>query len=226
MQKKTIIIISFISAILSLIYVLLNYYGFIRYMGLYMFPVEGYSKNYKNLDKIGKDRTIISLTATPEQMKKLSTVIKSLLDQTVRVDLISVTVPYGDKYKLPKELEGTVSLFRCGKNRSLLNCLSPVVSRENESTTKIITVGTDTIYGKDFIETLLEESEKNPDAIIYSSGDAKDNIDISKGVVFCTKLFNKDFIDEGDIGGNEWVNTYFKDTPRKWVNYNENYKRV
>ena len=93
MEKKTIIIISLISAIFSLIYILLNYFGVIRYFGLYFSPVEKYIKKYKNLDKIGEHKIIISLTETPEQIKKITPTIKSLLDQTVKVDLISIVIP-------------------------------------------------------------------------------------------------------------------------------------
>ena len=219
MKKKTIIIISLVSAVISLIYVLLTYFGLTRYIGLYMFPTEGYSKHYKNLDKIGKHKTVISMTATPKQMNKLTHTIKSLLDQTVKVDIISVIVPYGDQYRLPKELNDSVSVFRCGSNQGLLNCLLPAVMRESESTTRIITLGAGTAYGKDFIEMLLEESDKNHDKIIYVNN--KNYMDLTKGIIFSTKFFNEDFVDipkEG-VNGNKWINDYFKDKKKKRINY-------
>ena len=225
MEKRTIVIISLVSAIFSLIYVLLNYFGFVRYTGLYIFPVEGYAKNYKNLDKIGKHRTVISITTTPEQMKKLTPVIKSLLDQTVRVDLISISVPYGDKYKLPSKLENSVSIFRCGQDKGDLNCILPVIMREGESTTRIITLGVDKIYGKDFIETLLEASEKNPDKIIYENN--TDYIDLTKGVVFSTSFFDEKALDAPKgADPNKWINTYFKSFPKEKIQYGENYKSL
>lgn len=225
MEKKTIIIISLISAVLSLIYVLLNYFGLTRYAGLYMFSIEGYVNNYKNLDKIGENRTIISLTTTPEQMKQLTPTIKSLLDQTVRVDLISVIVPYGNQYKLPSKLEKSVSIFRCGEDKGELNCILPAILREGESTTKIITLGAGKVYGKDFIETLLEESEKNPTKIIYNNN--KDYINITKGVVFSTSFFDENFLNvPKDIDANKWINDYFKSFPKEKINYRENYKSI
>ena len=121
MEKKTIIVISLVSAIFSLIYVLLTYFGLTRYVGLYMFSTEGYSKKYKNLDKLGKYKTIISMTATPKQMEKLTHTIKSLLDQTVRVDLISIVVPYGNNYRLPDELKSSVVVIRCDKDQGMMN---------------------------------------------------------------------------------------------------------
>ena len=113
----------------------------IRYTGIYLFPVENYTKNYKNLDKISDNRTIISLISTPDQMKNLTPTIKSLLDQTVKVDLISIIVPYGNKYKLPNKLKNAMSVFRCGENKGELNCLITAITRETESTTRIITLG-------------------------------------------------------------------------------------
>lgn len=225
MEKKTIIIISLFSAVFSLIYVLLNYYGIIRYICLYMFSIEEYTKNYKNIDKIGKHKNIISLTATPKQMNELSHVIKSLLDQTVRVDLISVVIPYGDNYRLPNDLKNLVSVFRCGQDQGLLNCLIPAVIRESESTTRIITLGADKVYGKDFIETLLEESEKYPDKIIYENN--KDDIDLNKGVVFSTEFFTEDFLNvPKGMNGNNWVNEYFYNFPKHIIKYGENYKSL
>jgi len=225
MEKKTIVTISLVSAVISLIYVLLNYYGIIRYTGLYMFPIESYTKSYSKLDKIGKHRTVISLTATPDQLINISPTIKSLLDQTVKVDLISVIVPYGSKYKLPSKLKDSVSLVRCGEDNNTLNCLIPAVMRENESTTRIVTLGSNKIYGKDFIEELLEASEKNPDKIVYENN--TDKINIEKGVVFMTSFFKDDFIDVPDgVGSNKWVNDYFKDFPKYKIEYNENYKSL
>lgn len=225
MEKKTIIVISLVSTIFSLIYVLLTYFGLTRYIGLYMFSIERYAKNYKNIDKIGKYKTIISMTATPKQMKKLTHTIKSLLDQTVRVDHISIVVPEGNNYKLPEELKKYVMIFRCSKDQGLMNCIIPAVMREEESTTRIITLGAGKAYGKDFIEILLEESEKNSEKIIYSND--KDYMDLTKGIVFSTMFFKKDFLTPSkDLKGNEWINYYFKGFPKKRISYMENYKSL
>lgn len=226
MEKKTIIIISLISAIISLIYVILKYYGLIRYVSIYLYPIESYSKNYKNLDKIGKNRIIISLTATPEEMKNLTPVINSLLDQTVKVDLISCTIPEGNEYKIPNKINDYISIFRCGEDKGLLNSIIPVVMREYESTTRIITLGASKIYGKDFIEILLEESEKHPEKIIYANF-KNGYIDLASGVVFSTQFFDEKFINHPKkCDSNEWINEYFKNFPKQNIKYNENYKSI
>jgi hypothetical protein len=225
MEKRTIIIISLVSAVLSLIYVLLSYYGLTRYFILYLFPINGYLENYKKLDKIGKNRTIISMTATPEQMKKLTNTVKSLLDQTVKVDLISLILPNGNDYKLPNELKNYVSVFRCDQNQGMLNCLSTAIIRESDSNTCIITLGAGTVYGKDFIETILEEYEKNTEKIVYVNN--KNYMDLTKGIIFSTNFFNEDFLEvPKDVNGNKWINDYFKDFQQKRINYIDNYKSI
>lgn len=222
MEKKTIIIISIISAIFSLVYMLLNYFGLLRYLALYIYPVESYSKNYKNLDKIGSNKTVISLTVSKDQLNNLTHCLKSLLDQTVKVDLISVIIPYGTNYKTPNEIKNSISVFNCGKDNGTLNCLLTAVTREAESTTKIITLEGNKIYGKDFIETLLEESNKNPNSIIYSNN--SNIIDLKKGVVFKTDFFKTDFLDVPDkVNYLSWINTYFKNHPKIQISYSENY---
>ena len=155
MERKTIILISLIAAIISMIYVILDYFGIIRYIKLYLYSPEQYIKDYKKLDKIYKDKVVISLTTTPDNMKKLKPVINSLLDQTVQVDLISLCIPEGNnEYKLPSELKDAVAIFRCGNDQEL-NPLISTIMREGESTTSIIVLGDNYVYGKDFVETLI-----------------------------------------------------------------------
>ena len=89
MEKKTIIIISVVSIIISLIYILLNYFGLLRYMGMYLYSPSTFGEAYKKLDEGDKNnRIVISLTTTPENLKNITPVINSLLDQTVKVNLI------------------------------------------------------------------------------------------------------------------------------------------
>ena len=227
MEKKTIIALSLISAVLSLVYILLSYFGFLRYSGMYIFSTQGYVDNYKNLDKIDeKNKVVISMTSTPEQMKNLSPVINSLLDQTVGVDLITLVVPKGPEYKLPVKLKDTLTVFRYGEKRDQLAPLFSTIMREGESTTKIIVLGDNKIYGKDFIEQLIDESNKNPDKIIYNNTDS-DLIDLKQGVIFKASFFSKDFFDvKKGTPSNVWVNDYFKKRGKVNVKYSENYKAL
>jgi hypothetical protein len=226
MEKKTIIILSLISAVLSFFYIILNYYGFLRYIGIKIFPVEKYFNNYKNLDKIHKDSKIVISIIVDSKVddinkKSLNSTIKSILDQTIAVDFISITLPKNSNYELPENLKKCgILLFKCSKDKGKLNCLISAVLREGESTTKIITLKDNVVYGKDFIETLLEESEKNPDTIIYVNSKS-DDIDLGKGSVLSTNFFNKDFVD--NIKTEKDLNVYLKYVPKKKISYTENY---
>lgn len=222
MKKKTIIIISMISAILSMIYLILQYFGLLRYIGLYLFSPENYINNYKKLDKIDDSRTVIAFTTT-QKIKKLTPVVMSLLDQTVKVDLISLIVPHGSRYKLQKNLKDAVMIFKTTRDKGELSPILSTIMREGESDTKIIILGDDSIYGKDFIELLIEESNKNPTKIIYVNN--KNYIDLKKGVIFKTNFFKNDFLKVGkNVDPNKFINEYFKNFPKKKINYFQNYK--
>jgi len=226
MDKKTIVAISLVSAIISLAYILLSYFGLVRYCGMYLFSTESYTKNYSKLDQVDKDkRVVISLTATEKEMKKLAPVIKSLLDQTVKVNLISVVVPYGKKYKLPPNLKNVVSVYRTRINYKDLNSVIPAALREGEATTQIIALGADKIYGKDFIEELLETAKKNPEHIVYCN--KGDEICIRKGVLFPIDVFTEEFFNlPTDTGSKDWVNNFFKGQKKTKIEYSENYRII
>ena len=224
MERKKIILISLVITIISMIYLLLDLFGFIRYIKLYMFSTTKYIKDYKNLNKNYKDKVVISLTTTPDNMKNIKYVINSLLDQTIKVDSILLCIPYGSEYKVPIELKDAVSIIRCGK-KGQLTPLNVAINNEGESTTKIIILGDNCIYGKDFIETLIETSNENPNDIICVGN----SINLKKGAVFNTDFFNVDFLDdniENTIIPFDKINNYFKNHKKKYIKYSENYKVV
>ena len=194
---------------------------------MYLFSTESYTKNYSKLDQIDKDkRVVISLTATEKEMKNLSPVIKSLLDQTVKVNLISVVVPYGKKYKLSPDLKDAVSVYRTIINYKDLNAVIPAALREGEATTQIITLGADKIYGKDFIEELLETAKKNPEHIVYSNNKGNE-ICIRDGVLFPIDVFTEDFFNlPKNTDNKEWVNNFFKNQKKTQIKYSENYGKI
>lgn len=231
MGKSTMIILSIISIILSLAYILLNYFGMIRYASLYIYSIESYSNNYKNLDQINRDnKTIISLI-TSNKINSLRHTVKSLLDQTVRVDLLSMILPDTSNYELPSDMTKIVALYKCGNEKVAsgnLNCLTSTISREGDATTKIITLGLGVIYGKDFIEILLEICEQNPNKIVYVDN-GNDLIDLEKGAVFNMSFFNEDFMDiPENVDSNDWVNQYFqnKAIDKVKVSYSQNYRTL
>jgi len=230
MQKKTIIILLTLSAVFSMFYILLSYYGFLRYISIHLYSTESYMNNYKNLDQINKQhKVVISIIACDEQLKNIKYVVKSLLDQTVKVNLISI-ITHDNNYVLPKELINTVAVYKCNKQKTRsgnLNSILSTIVREGDSTTKLITLEAGVVYGKDFIESLLEMEEKNPNCVVYVNKENYNYIELEKGVVFNMGFFDKDFIDiPTDVDGNKWVNTYInnKNIKKVKLDYNQNYK--
>ena len=155
MDKRTKIVIFLISTILSVAMTLLSYFGWIRYVTIYRRPLEKYIEEYNAPRKTKeKNRIIVSLTTTPDKVKKLSLVLKSLLDQTTRVDQIALNIPpdhKGHKYIIPEEYKKVVNVFKIGKDCGYVNGILPTIKREGECGTIIIVVNDDKIYGKDFI---------------------------------------------------------------------------
>jgi hypothetical protein len=186
--------------------------------------------NYKNLDQINKQhKVVISIIASDEQLKNIKYVVKSLLDQTVKVNLISI-VTSDNNYVLPKELINTVALYKCNKEKTRsgnLNCILSSIVREGDSTTELITLKAGIIYGKDFIESLLELKQKNPNCVVYVNSQNYNSIELEKGAVFNIGFFDKDFIDiPTNVSANEWVNRYInnKNIKKVKLDYNQNYK--
>jgi hypothetical protein len=167
MEKKTILIISLILSILSLLYFVTEYYGCHRYIKLHFDDTEVYLKNYTKLAKAAKDRTIVCFSATPEQMLTMKPFINSILDQTVRVDEIMLIIPYKNMGKVPEKFKKVLSIHGHSKNYDNAANLVCSVLTEPEAKTKIIIVEPNMVYSQDFVENMVEQSEKNPDKIIY-----------------------------------------------------------
>jgi hypothetical protein len=129
--------------------------------------MEHFSKNYLKLTKASKDdKIVISFTTTPEKLANLKPMLNSLLDQTVRVDQISMTIPDSKNYDIPPEYNNIINVFKCGKDYGVCNNIIPALLRERESDTMIIYLKDNQVYGKDVIESLVEESKKHPQSAI------------------------------------------------------------
>lgn len=223
MKKKTTITISLILTIISMIYMFLVYYGILRYVIVHFRDARYYSEGYTKLDKADEnERVVVSFTATEDRLEKLNPFINSLLDQTVRVDEIAMSIPYKHMGKVPKHLKKLISVYGYTKNYDDTGNLIPVILREGEALTKIIIVQDDMIYGKDFLEDMISVSEKNPKKIVYgkSSKDPKWGV-LIKPQFFDTKV--ADYIDGtgcgkwlGKCSKVEGVSANYSETYRSW----------
>lgn len=166
MSKKSKQIFYLILSVISLVYLILSYCGVFRYFGLHYFSIEKYIKNYQDLPKADKQRVIVSFQY--ESDKNLKTFINSILDQTVKVDDIGVTIPQNMLKNIPENMKKVLSTYSYDKDYDNAGNLVCSILREPESNTKIILVDPTIVYGEDFIEKMVEGSNKNPDKIIYA----------------------------------------------------------
>ena len=221
MKKRTIIILTTISIIISLGIILLTYFGIDRYTLLQIHKnneklTQKYIENYSKLEKHKiKDKVIISTYTTPERINKIRPMINSILDQTVKVDEIGIVIQEDKKYIFPDYLNKIVKFFPAGKDYGKGNKIIPILFKEKECNTTIIALDDNIIYGKDFIQTLLEERDKNPGFVIV---DNNHTCLLFKPENYGCEILKRD----RDIYDEKWFLENTKNS--KIINYYENYK--
>ena len=166
MSKTALYILSIVSAILSIIYSVLTYYGVTRFLRLKYGDksLQKHLENYKNIPKFSDNRVVVAFTTTPKRIHRIIPMIKSLLDQTARVDQILMVIPYkyqGQKYEIPEELKKVVTVVPLGCKYKNNSALVGALLREKDANTVVIALRDDIIYGADFIEQMTENIENN-----------------------------------------------------------------
>jgi hypothetical protein len=197
--------ITIISCILSIIVVVLAYYGIFRYMNLRNKECEHYASSYLSLPRVTSNgKVVVSMYAKKENLSKNIT-LKSILDQTVHPDQIIIITP-NDNLVIPEFLkkDSIIAKQLAGDMKSEAAFVVPL-STQKDADTKIIIVTDGIVYGPDFIESIVAESEKFPENVIFVEGyDAvkyvsgliqkSDNptfINTEYGVLIKSKMFNK-----------------------------------
>jgi hypothetical protein len=147
-------------------------YDFYRFLLIHINDIDDYIYDYQKLQKKCNSKIILSLTTTPKRIKNIEPVLKSLLDQTIKVDQIALNLPLkpncGKEYNIPKNYEKICNIFRCGKDYGSGTKFIPTLLREGDINTIIILLDDDYIYGKDFIEKLVDKSLNNQTKCIQS----------------------------------------------------------
>ena len=207
MEKRKVIIMTIISTIVSIIVILMSYFGITRYLMLHGQSSEPYIHRYSSLPSADKGKVVLAISTTPEKITKIKPMINSILDQTVRITQIILIIPHDDSYKLPSYLQKIVTLYPLGKEYgdNCCNTMVPMLLHEKECDTTIIALLDNVVYGKDFIETLLELSDKNPNTVLR---DTKNT----------AILFKPEYYDCSVIDTTDW----FKKS--KYIDYTENYR--
>jgi len=221
MEKSIKIILSFLLIFILLIIFLLFalYFGLARYICLrFKKTSEKYIQNYRNIVNHNYDgKVIISLKGDTESINKLRPTINSLLDQTIKVNQIFLILEGTDElgYDIPDYLRDVVNIIPGGKDYGEGNKIVPILLKEKECDTVIIALDNNVIYGKDFIQIMLNEMYKNPKTVLI---DSNNTCLLLKPSYFGCEILDRNK-DNYDI---DW----FRENSKNFmvINYTENYR--
>ena len=82
-MNKIVLLIGF--TLLSLVYAVFDYLECVRYCETYIYPMDSYLKNYKNITKL-KDipKIVITINTRADRINNIEPTLKSLLDQNYK----------------------------------------------------------------------------------------------------------------------------------------------
>uniref|UniRef100_A0A6C0H3D7 Glycosyltransferase 2-like domain-containing protein n=1 Tax=viral metagenome TaxID=1070528 RepID=A0A6C0H3D7_9ZZZZ len=218
MRRSTILVIIIVSTLFSLLLTFFSYFGYTRFLACHVNNSD--IENYRKLPRAADNKVVISFSVKPDKMNKLKPFINSILDQTVKVDLIAMIIPEGDttnKYDIPKYIKDVAAVFYAGRSYGNGTKIIPMLLREKECTTTIIALNENRVYGQDFIHSLLEESKSHPESILV---DKKGTFILARPEHFGCDVINR----EKDELDNNWF--LEKASHSKLFNYTENYNTI
>jgi hypothetical protein len=221
MEKNLKITLFFLSIIISILITTITYFGLDRYYTLQKDCSDKYIDNYKNLTKLD-DKIIISLSATDSNLENLRPMLNSLLDQTIRVDKIILNLPplsSGQTYTIPENYKKFLTRKNLLKDYGYGNNIIPTLLDEKNTDTKIIYLENNNIYGKDFIQKLVEESNKYPDNPIGVRDHTQEYSNLVKPKFFEGTVASSD---SSTVYDKNWIDSHLK-TNKIYMNYIENY---
>lgn len=211
------IITTIIMTILSLLFIILTYFGITRYLTLQLQSSDTYIKNYHKLPKSNAKKVNIVIYSDYKNINRLKPLINSILDQTIRVDRIFLVVTKQiTSDELPEYLNKIVTVLPAAKKYGgdFANSLIPMLLNEKNADTTIVSLKNNIVYGKDFIETIINMSEKIPKTAIL---DNKNNALVVKPNYYDSNIFDRNkYI---------YLDTWFiENIPSQYLKYSENYK--
>ena len=217
MKKKTIINLTFISVIFTTIYILVSYFGIVRYLLLHKYNCKDYTEQFNKLEQPEDTINIVLYTDKPN---KITPTINSLLDQTIKVNQIKVILPYKNNTNIQKDIKNTVWIQNVKKDRAELNAIVPALLQTENDNDILIIVKDDMIYGKDFVEDMIDAHKKHTDTIIYARQNKPNS-----GILIKPNFFKNDFVNTKNSTLRNFIEKY-KIVKTESINYFEIYKRL
>lgn len=189
MPKKSTIILSVVVSILSFVVTLLSFLEIKRYMAIKKSKVKAksYIEKYSTLSK-NNGKVVISMAVDNKDVGTAMPTLVSLLDQSVKVDRIYINLLPGQRYDIPQKVKDIAITYKSGKNYGCLSCLVPTLLRELDRETLILCVKPETVYGSDFVQTMVEEITSDDSEICI----AKNIVGKNCGFITRTSVFRND----------------------------------
>jgi hypothetical protein len=165
----------FLSIILSFYIAFFNFYDVGRYCSIRNAKtIEPYVEKYSNLQPFTENSVTVSFTLLNEKdITSIQPMIISLLDQTYKAHLILSIV---DKkfYVIPSNYDGnrflTIDAKENNDYKKFTNLVPIISGNHKEADEKVLVINNNhKIYGKDFIQQMVQESVKKPKTVIISN---------------------------------------------------------
>lgn len=201
--------------LIFIIVILCYYYGYYRFFILHYVDEMEYITNYRNISHHQMNtKVIVSVTTTPERIKYLKPMLKSILNQSVRIDEIALNIPSKYDIEIPDTIQHMSNIYRTGRDYGKATKCLPTIFREGDMNTIIIMLDDDYIYGYDFIKSILNLSAKYPNKALIGKGVflikpffiKEDIIDITKDKIDDESLLRYLKVDKIKINVHEYNN--------------------
>jgi hypothetical protein len=182
----------------------LSYLGIIRYYNILYTKSNKYIENYINVPHIENTKIIIISKLKTYSNIDIKPFINSLFDQTIHVDNIII---YNNDNRLDHLDNNIISVMKYNDN-SKYSHIDNIMNFEKEKYTIIIDLQENIIYGKDFIENIVDKF----------NSDKKVLIDKDKRFI----LFTPELINIDNMNKNKDIKQYV--TEYITTDYFKNYK--
>lgn len=191
MNKRVKIIIFLITFVLSFTYILMKFFQWDRFIltiNNTSTDIESVVEKYKDVKKHDNDENIVLCFILNRPIDEFMPVLRSVLDQTVRIDKINLldNVGYTKQNKDIHNLEKYINIIQW-KNPKISSDTFKMLEKDKNN--RLILLRDDIIYGTDFIEFMINN---------------KSCIDSQSGCFSITQAENKNNCIKVEYDGNNY----------------------
>jgi hypothetical protein len=133
---------------------------------------------------MGQFRIVGSMTTLPGRIHNIKIPIKSILSQTLKLDVLYIHIPQktlnGKTYNIPhnflSEYKDRIIINRIPQDFGPITKLAPILDLETDPNTYIITFDDDIVVNRRLLQAYINKLEKWPNTCLAMSGVCKGNI--------------------------------------------------